>query len=125
MTTIQAREIAARLARIEDAMTTLPAKLRTVRDSYDIVAANHHTLKTMLLMQPTSPARETLLLYMDMMLRNLYALADTLCSLTKLELAASDYAVLMALLGGMVDDETPPALELVQLPSNDDKERSA
>lgn len=122
---IQAREMAARLARIEDAMTTLPAKLRTVRDSYDIVAANHHTLKTLLLMQPMSPARETLLLYMDMMLRNLYALADTLCALTKLELAASDYAVLMALLGGMVDDETPPALELVQIPSSDDKEKSA
>lgn len=119
--TIQAREMAARLARIEDAMTTLPARLRDIRQRYEVAADSYRMLKALIILLPASPARETLVLYADVVLRNIYALADVLSTLTKLELAASDYAVLMALLRGMVADDTPEVVTVQVFPVREEK----
>lgn len=124
MKDVTAREMLARLTRIESTMNTLPARLHDIRQRYDVAAGMYRTLKTMLAHLPPSPARDTLVLYADMVLRNIYALADALSTLAALELAASDYAVLMALLRGMVDDEAHD-VELVQITALADKEKSA
>ena len=124
MKDVTAREMLARLARIESTMDTLPARLHDIRQRYDVAADGFRLLKTMIILLPPAPARDSLALYADMVLRNIYALADALSTLAALELAASDYAVLMALLRGMVDDETPDT-ELVQIAAIADKEKSA
>lgn len=94
-------EMAARLARIEDAFTDLPAKLHTVRNRYAAAADSFRLLKAMIAIMPDSPARNRLLLAAEIVLGNLYDLANVLSSLVQLELAASDYRVLVGL---MVDE---------------------
>lgn len=96
--TVVRHEMAARLARIEAAFVDLPEKLHAARDKYNIAADSLRLLKAMIALTPDSPARLRLLAAAEITISNLYALADVLSTLVSLELAASDYRVMVGLL---------------------------
>lgn len=95
-------EMAARLQRIEAAFVDMPAKLQVIRAKYNTSADSLRLLKAMIAMLPEdNRARGSLIAAAEITLSNLYALADVLSTLVQLELAASDYRVLVGLL---IDD---------------------
>lgn len=109
--------MAARLQRIEAAFVDLPAKLQVIRKKYAVAVDSFRLLQAMITLTPESPARNRLLMAAELVLLNIYELANVLSTLVQLELAASDYAVMMCLLRDDLDSyEGQKAINVYQLP---------
>ena len=109
MTSIHNREIAARLAHIGDAMEALPLLILNIRERYNAARETYYLLQVHVHLDKVlyggkiRPETDKLL---DVLQTKLYHRVDAISGLVKLELAAGDYRVLMALLGGMIEEPT-------------------
>jgi hypothetical protein len=102
MTDIIRREMTARLASIEDELSEYPANIRTARERFIAVRNSLYTAQAVI---QNDGDTDVAALVLDMVQRQMYKLADSLSALARLELAASDYGVLLALARGEVEQK--------------------
>jgi hypothetical protein len=101
MTDIIRREMAARLASIEDELSEYPANIRKARERFIAVRNSLYTAQAVI---QNDGDTDVAALVIDMVQRQMYKLADALSALARLELTASDFGVMMALARSEVEE---------------------
>jgi hypothetical protein len=122
MTDIIRREMAARLASIEDELSEYPANIRKARERFIAVRNSLYTAQAVI---QNDGDTDVAALVIDMVQRQMYKLADALSNLARLELAASDYSILMALARSEVEENKLIEGELTPVHVYEVKEKSA